>query len=84
MGKLGEINIGSMCRRKRSSRNLISNHCFVDGNKRIGVTIFLVLAKANKVKLKYTQDELVELAMKVATSDWQEKEILCWIWKHKS
>jgi len=64
-------------------RSLISNHCFIDGNKRIGVTILLVLAKANKVKLKYTQDELIELALKVATSDWQEKEILCWIWKHK-
>src|SRR4051794_4516999 len=39
--------------------SLISNHGFVDGNKRIGVAAMVILLKMNNIKMYYTQKELI-------------------------
>ena len=65
------------------SHSLISNHCFVDGNKRIGVVVLLVLAETYDIELDYTQNELIELGLEVASGVRKEKEILNWILTHK-
>ncbi|MCX7695387.1 MAG: type II toxin-antitoxin system death-on-curing family toxin [Caloramator sp.] len=46
--------------------SIINNHPFVDGNKRMGIYIMLVLLEYNNVYIKYTQEELVKLGLDIA------------------
>ena len=63
--------------------SLIKNHAFIDGNKRIGVGILLLILKANQIKLQYTQDDLVDLGIGVANSRYNREDIEAWIEKHQ-
>ena len=45
---------------------LIGNHGFIDGNKRIGVMVLLLLLSKNGVDLRYTQGELIRLGLDAA------------------
>lgn len=47
----------------RLAYGLISNHAFVDGNKRIGVMAMLLTLRLNHVRLQYTQAELIALGL---------------------
>ena len=62
---------------------LISNHAFVDGNKRIGVFTMLMTLQLNNVKLRYTQPELISLGLSVADGSKGYDGILTWIIEHK-
>lgn len=62
--------------------SLISNHAFVDGNKRIGVHIMLAFLEFNGVHMKYTDEELVEFALGVASGNLGYVEVLDWINNH--
>lgn len=61
---------------------LIKNHGFVDGNKRIGVSIMLLLLRLNSVRIQYTQNELVTLGLDIAKGSLDEKGIKQWIKNH--
>jgi len=65
------------------THSLISNHGFIDGNKRIGVSTMILLSKLNDIKLKFTQQELVELGVGVAEGKYVEEDIFNWIINHK-
>ncbi len=62
--------------------SLIKNHGFVDGNKRIGVAIMLLLLKMNMITISYTQQELVDLGLKVADGTYNEVDVENWISEH--
>jgi death-on-curing protein len=62
---------------------LTNNHAFVDGNKRIGVFVMLMTLQLNKVKIDYTQAELISLSLSVASGKTEYEKILDWIIKHK-
>jgi len=66
----------------RLAYGLISNHAFVDGNKRIGVFIMLMTLKLNGIKIYYTQKELSDMGLGVASGDLSYKDILNWINVH--
>ena len=66
----------------RLAYGLISNHAFVDGNKRIGVFIMLMTLKLNGIKIYYTQKELSDMGLRVASGDLSYKDILNWINVH--
>ena len=59
--------------------SLINNHGFVDGNKRIGISVMIILLKLNNINISYTQQELIELGLKIAEGTFKEKDILNWI-----
>lgn len=63
--------------------NLISNHAFVDGNKRIGLLIMLSFLELNGIKLQYNDDELIEIGLSLASSNMKYDELLKWIKNHK-
>ena len=63
--------------------SLINNHAFVDGNKRIGVAVMLLLLRLNYINIKYTQKELIELGLNIAQSKLEVKDIAEWIIDHK-
>ena len=46
---------------------LISNHAFVDGNKRIGMYVMLPFLEVNGIRLDCTNDEVVEVGLAVAS-----------------
>ncbi|GLC30190.1 type II toxin-antitoxin system death-on-curing family toxin [Clostridium omnivorum] len=62
---------------------LISNHGFVDGNKRIGIAVMILLLKMNAIMITYIQQELIVLGLAVAEGKFKEKDILEWIERHK-
>lgn len=62
---------------------IINNHPFVDGNKRIGIYVMLVLLEYNEIKLSFTQKELVDLGLGIAKGELKQQNILEWINAHK-
>lgn len=63
--------------------SLISNHAFVDGNKRIGVYVMLSFLELNGIHIEATDEDVVSLGLGVADGSMEQKEILDWIQKHK-
>lgn len=64
--------------------SLISNHAFVDGNKRIGVYVMLTFLEVNGIRIECTDDELIELGLGVAAGKISYEELLDWILNHKT
>ncbi len=63
--------------------SLISNHAFVDGNKRIGMYIMLSFLELNGIKIEATNEEVAELGLAVASGSAGYDDILSWIKSHK-
>lgn len=63
--------------------SLISNHAFVDGNKRIGVYVMLSFLELNGVHIEAADEDVVSLGLGVADGSMEQKDILDWIHKHK-
>jgi len=68
----------------RLGYTLISNHAFVDGNKRIGVYIMLSFLEMNGIRLQCTDDELVDIGLSVASGRMKYEELLQWVQDHKA
>lgn len=64
--------------------SLIANHPFVDGNKRIGIYIMLVFLEVNGVELDPSDDEVIRVALAVASSEMSYDELLGWILENKA
>ncbi len=63
---------------------LISNHAFVDGNKRIGVYVMLSFLEMNGIKIACTDDELVHIGLSVADGSTKYEELLQWVLDHRA
>lgn len=62
---------------------LISNHAFVDGNKRIGVYVMLSFLEMNGIRLQCTDDELVHIGLSIAAGEMKYEALLQWIIDHE-
>lgn len=67
----------------RLGYSLISNHAFVDGNKRIGMYIMISFLELNGIKIDATNDEVAMLGLSVAEGSSNYEDILKWIIDHK-
>ena len=67
----------------RMGFGLIKNHPFVDGNKRIGVHVMLTLMVMNGIELDYTQKELYEIILDVASGKASYDDLLKWVMEHE-
>ena len=67
----------------RLGYTLISNHAFVDGNKRIGVYVMLSFLEMNGIRIRCTDEELVHVGLSVADGSMDYPELLEWIIEHK-
>jgi death-on-curing protein len=63
---------------------IINNHPFVDGNKRMGIYVMLILLEYNGIVLNFTQQELVDLGLGVADNRYGQEDISNWILNNKS
>lgn len=59
--------------------SLISNHPFVDGNKRIGVFAMLIFLQINGASLTCTNDDVIRLGLGVASGSMKYDAMLDWI-----
>lgn len=67
----------------RLGYSLISNHAFVDGNKRIGMYIMISFLELNGIKIDANNDDVVKLGLSVASGNANYDDILNWINEHK-
>ena len=67
----------------RLGYDLISNHAFVDGNKRIGTYIMLTFLEMNGIRIRCTDEELVHIGLSVADGSMKYEELLQWVRDHE-
>ena len=63
--------------------SLVSNHAFVDGNKRIGVYVMLSFLELNGVHIEATNEDVIHLGLGIADGSIKYEEILSWILDRK-
>ena len=63
--------------------SLISNHAFVDGNKRIGVYVMLSFLELNGIRIEASDEDVVALGLGVADGSMKQEAILEWIMGHR-
>ena len=63
--------------------NLVSNHAFVDGNKRIGILVMLSFLAMNGINLFCTDDELIELGFGLAQNKITYEQLHDWVKLHR-
>lgn len=59
--------------------SLISNHAFVDGNKRIGLYVMLTFLEVNGLTIEATNEEIINLGLSLANGSMKYEELLAWI-----
>lgn len=62
---------------------LISNHAFVDGNKRIGMYILLTFLEVNGIHMNPTNEEVERVGFAVAAGKMSYTELLQWVLDNK-
>ena len=66
----------------RLGHSLVSNHPFVDGNKRIGIHTMLVFLAVNGVEIECTQKELIDIGLSLADGTMDAEKLLIWLSLH--
>jgi len=67
----------------RLGYTLISNHAFVDGNKRIGMYVMLTFLEVNGIRLECTNEEVVHAGLSVAAGSMSYEDLLEWVRQHR-
>ena len=68
----------------RLGYTLISNHAFVDGNKRIGMYIMPTFLEVNGIHMDCTNEDVVEAGLGVASGEMNYEELLVWVKTHRA
>lgn len=56
--------------------NLIKNHPFFDGNKRLGVLSMLTFLKLNNINHELTNSDIINIGINLASSTWDYQNVL--------
>ena len=67
----------------RLGYNLISNHAFVDGNKRIGMYVMLTFLEVNGIHMDCTNEDVASVGLAVAAGEMDYEALLRWIRDHR-
>ena len=60
----------------RMGYGLVANHPFIDGNKRIGILVMLTFFELNGIELNFTDEEIIDMAMSVASGKYKYEDLL--------
>ena len=63
---------------------LITNHAFVDGNKRIGIYVMLSFLEMNGIRIQCTDEEIVDIGLSLADGRMSYEELLRWVIDHRA
>ena len=67
----------------RLGYTLISNHAFVDGNKRIGMYVMLTFLEVNGIRMRYEDEEGIQVGFDVASGKMNYEDLLQWVREHR-
>lgn len=67
----------------RLGYTLISNHAFVDGNKRIGMYVMLTFLEVNGIHMNCTNDDVATVGLAVASGSMDYNALLSWVKEHR-
>ena len=67
----------------RLGYSLISNHAFVDGNKRIGMYIMLTFLEVNGIHMDCTNEDVIHAGLSVAAGTMDYEGLLAWVREHR-
>ena len=67
----------------RLGYTLISNHAFVDGNKRIGMYVMLTFLEVNGIHMDCTNEEVTKMGLGLADGSIGYEELLAWVREHR-
>ena len=60
----------------RLGYGLVSNHPFIDGNKRIGILVMLTFLELNGISIEFKDEEIVDIALGLASSKYKYEDLL--------
>ena len=63
--------------------NLVNNHAFVDGNKRIGIYVMISFLEVNGIKIDCSNEELTDLGLGMADGRYGYDYVLDWVRNHE-
>lgn len=63
-------------------QSILSNHPFVDGNKRTGYVLMRLMLNKNGIILIASESEKYDFVIKIATSEYQFDDIIKWLKLH--
>lgn len=67
----------------RLACSLVSNHAFVDGNKRIGIFALLIFLEVNGVRIDASSCEVARIGLALASGEMKYEALLSWIREHR-
>ena len=62
---------------------LISNHAFVDGNKRVGMYVMLTFLEVNGIRMDCTNREVADIGLAIASGQVDYDSLLEWVKAHR-
>lgn len=62
--------------------SIVTNHPFIDGNKRTGYFLMRLILLQYEFDIKVTQEEKYSFVIKIAKGEYKFKEIINWISKN--
>lgn len=62
---------------------LITNHAFMDGNKRIGMYVMLTFLEMNGIRIQCSDKDLVDAGLSVADGKMDYEGLLQWVLDHR-
>ena len=60
----------------RLAYGLVCNHPFVDGNKRIGTYVMLVLLELNHINAEFSDEDVIRIGLELANRKMNDKQLL--------
>jgi death-on-curing protein len=63
----------------RIAYGLVRNHPVVDGNKRIGIYVMLVLLELNRIETDFSDDDIIRIGLELADGSMSDKQLLAFI-----
>ena len=68
----------------RIAFSLVRNHPFVDGNKRIGTYVMLVLLELNNITVNFTDEDIIKIGLELASNKMNDTQLLKLIVEHSN
>ena len=66
----------------RIAYGLICNHPFIDGNKRIGTYVMMVLLDLNRIEVDFSDDDVIRIGLEIASGTMNHTQLLDFILEH--
>ena len=63
----------------RLAYGLVSDHPFVDGNKRIGTYVMMILLELNHIEVDFTDEDIIRIGLELANGKMNDKQLLDFI-----